>query len=439
MAKRITLNDANGVAEEHGGRCLSGAYENMFALMLWECKCGNTWKASLNNVKNNKSWCPICAYKKNGDRAKSKDGLSKAIAAAEKHGGICLSNEYTGMSHPMRWQCKSGHEWSSKLAAVLRGHWCFKCARNIPTIKDMRNLAKLMGGFCLSSKYIDSHHDLMWKCRNESHKEWHASSSNIKKGTWCPECAYDLRRLTIRDCQACAEKNRGECISAEYKNARTKLLWQCSAGHTFEMTFDAVKNVGQWCPKCAGVAKLDISLATDIAISRGGKCLSAKYINNKTKLKWECRCGNIFEAPMQDVKNKNQWCPKCSQPGKSQKLLYEILKRMFPNYTLKYNYRGFDWLRTSKFGKQEIDIFIEGIRIAVEYDGAQHFKIMRYGNAKKRLEKLKLIKKRDRIKNAKIKKHKSDVAYFIRIKYTEKITEDLIVSKLKDVGFIYAH
>jgi hypothetical protein len=42
----------------------------------------------------------------------------------------------------------------------------------------------------------------------------------------------------------------GKCLSGEYINARTKLIWQCSVGHVFELVPSKIKNQGLWCRKC---------------------------------------------------------------------------------------------------------------------------------------------------------------------------------------------
>jgi len=54
--------------------------------------------------------------------------------------------------------------------------------------------------------------------------------------------------------------------------------------------------------------KLTIEEMQRIAESRGGKCLSEKYINNRTKLKWQCEKGHIWEAAP-----RRSWCPYCSE------------------------------------------------------------------------------------------------------------------------------
>ena len=49
---------------------------------------------------------------------------------------------------------------------------------------------------------------------------------------------------------------------------------------------------------------------------RGGKCHSADYTNNHTKLRWRCRLGHEWEAIPNSVAPhdgfKSSWCPACA-------------------------------------------------------------------------------------------------------------------------------
>ncbi|PKM92484.1 MAG: hypothetical protein CVU81_00175, partial [Euryarchaeota archaeon HGW-Euryarchaeota-1] len=47
----------------------------------------------------------------------------------------------------------------------------------------------------------------------------------------------------------------------------------------------------------------------------GGKCLSTKYINANTKLKWQCKEGHRWEAIPSSIK-KGSWCPVCARKNK---------------------------------------------------------------------------------------------------------------------------
>jgi hypothetical protein len=58
------------------------------------------------------------------------------------------------------------------------------------------------------------------------------------------------KRLTIEEMQKIAEERNGKCLSKEYINSDTKLEWMCSEGHTWEQSSRLIKNRGTWCPHC---------------------------------------------------------------------------------------------------------------------------------------------------------------------------------------------
>jgi len=50
----------------------------------------------------------------------------------------------------------------------------------------------------------------------------------------------------------------------------------------------------------------------EIATSKGGKCLSTEYINNYTKLTFECKNGHIWNASPTSISNNGSWCGQCN-------------------------------------------------------------------------------------------------------------------------------
>ncbi len=50
----------------------------------------------------------------------------------------------------------------------------------------------------------------------------------------------------------------------------------------------------------------------EMASERKGKCLSKKYTNAMTKLKWQCQKGHIWEATPYSIKSRKSWCPVCA-------------------------------------------------------------------------------------------------------------------------------
>lgn len=118
------------------------------------------------------------------------------------------------------------------------------------------------------------------------------------------------QKLTIEKMQELAAIHGGNCLSKQYFNLRTKLQWQCSEQHVWEAPPDSIKS-GSWCPACAGRPKLTIDDMKDVSRSHGGKCLSKRYVNAHTHLKWRCKEGHEWQATYNNI-GKGKWCPRCA-------------------------------------------------------------------------------------------------------------------------------
>ncbi|MDH5675755.1 MAG: hypothetical protein OEZ06_26760 [Myxococcales bacterium] len=60
-------------------------------------------------------------------------------------------------------------------------------------------------------------------------------------------------RATIEQMQQLAETRGGRCLSATYVNARTKLGWQCAEGHRFSLRPKEVSAGRRWWKKSSGL------------------------------------------------------------------------------------------------------------------------------------------------------------------------------------------
>lgn len=348
---------------------------------------------------------------------------------AKSKGGVCLSKEYKNNYTKMLWECREGHQWEASFSGIKNfDYWCLKCYHQsmLLTIEDCIKFAKEKNGKCLSKEYIRGDKKLLWGC--EKGHIWEASFTNIRRGSWCKKCAIQKSRLTLHDCLEFAHNKEGKCLSNVYKNNITKMLWECENQHRWEASFNDVRKC--WCPKCSGVIIVTIEDCYNLATNNNGKCLSNEYKNAHTKMLWECQNKHQWEATCHNIKS-GKWCPKCSLK-KSQKKLTSIVEEIFPNFEIIVEKR-FKWL-----GLMSVDIYIPKLKLAIEYDGEQHFKPVRFGGmpVKLAVERFKEQKKRDKKKNKLILKHKESVKYFIRISYTEKLNKKNIIKILKTEGLL---
>ena len=363
--KRLSIDIAHQLAKKNGGKCLSKSYKNVKEKLKWECAEGHRWLGRLDHIKGGGGWCQKCFF------ARRRSGSFKKVQLiAKKQGGKCLSKEkdYSSRDAKLRFQCKDGHKWFGNVSKIICGIWCPKCAGFYKTIEDMHSLAKKHGGKCLSKKYINSYTKLKWecavghrwsalptktwcpKCAHKSrtdtienmqaiakkrggkciskkyeyvkkHLEWECAEghrwkavpSTVKNGSWCSICAFKKFAIGIEKMQLYAKKHSGVCLSKEYKDNNTYLEWKCSEGHRWKARPRQLIYEDKWCPECnkIKIANLALDEMRSIAKSRGGKCLSKKYVDNKTHLEWECAKGHRWKAVPNHIKHNQTWCRKC--------------------------------------------------------------------------------------------------------------------------------
>jgi hypothetical protein len=248
---RSAIHELRLIAEQRGGKCLSSRYVKATSPLEWRCALGHQWQASLASISRRNTWCPVCA----GTR---KLQLKDLYRLASDRGGKCLSRKYLNGRTPLMWECKYGHRWKAAAEQVKgglhkKGTWCPTCYdqrrifRPLGTIEEMRKLAFIRGGRCVSDGYSGSRTKLLWRC--EQGHQWYAVPGRIKRGNWCPDCAGN-QRLSLKDHRALAAAKGGECLSKTYRNNDAKLRWQCAKGHKWFATGSSVRR-GSWCARCA--------------------------------------------------------------------------------------------------------------------------------------------------------------------------------------------
>jgi len=311
----------------------------------------------------------------------------KELARAK--GGECLSDKYISTRTKLTFKCSKGHIWEAIPQGILyTDTWCRVCAGHVVTLEDLQKIAAERGGECLSNEYEGHQIKLLWRC-SRGH-EWLTTPSLIKQGKWCPQCYAErygrsLIKYAIEDMRSMAAQRGGECLSSEYINSTTKLLWRCKHGHEFYAHSASVRS-GRWCKKCAGVAnakihrKHTIEEMRGLAAERGGECLSNKYVNTLTKLRWRCSKGHEWRTAAQNILYRDQWCPICCKIGYREGVFRNAIENITgrPFHSIRPA-----WLRNRHGYVLEIDGFNEELMLGFEYQGQQHFEYIPRFHGKK--------------------------------------------------------
>ena len=88
--------------------------------------------------------------------------------------------------------------------------------------------------------------------------------------------------------------------------------WQCGRGHAWDNGLSAAQNVR--CMNCASQRREQhTERLKALAEERGGRMLSASYVDATTPLRWECAFGHSWDAQA-DVATR-RWCAECRRRG----------------------------------------------------------------------------------------------------------------------------
>lgn len=370
MGKLIPETEIRKDIESRDGELIKVEIINSVRYVTIKCnKDGNIWTAQLSNIKH-KAWCKEC-YK----RSKIRKVEFKDIQSLLNNNNLILTTKSIDIDYWQKidiWCPTHDFTWTTSYGQMEKGYLCRFCSSGAPPLKNIKKALEDK-----NCEFVERIHtscsvrNLLVRCNIHNH-EWKTNSRDILKGErWCIYCAREARKTSYKAIKTAVEKRGGTLLTEDCNGSLTRIDVKCANDHMFNTTFDYV-NQGYWCPTC---------------------------------------------------------------PHKTQTKLTDIIQKLYPDAKIHTNYRGFDWLKMNKRKQQrmEIDIWVPDIKLAVEYDGEQHFMPVTFGGiskeaAKKNLEK---CKRRDTKKTKLIASHPDQVKYFIRFNFKETINEANVRERLK--------
>lgn len=262
-----TLNNTATIIGNHvtlsltTGTLISGAFTGLLERYRLRCANGHEWEAQGRKISEG-SWCPQCSRAVAGQRSRSADGLERLKAAACAKGGRCLALRYVGTTGEYECECGEGHRWKTTGSHLLAGHWCAQCAaqqrgaslRTADGLDRLQATAEARGGACLTNAYTGRLKQYRFRCARGH--EWETEGGVVLSGSWCKQCADDQQRSTLDQMQEVALSRGGRCLSVKYQNSNAKLTWECHRGHVWDAAPSSVLQ-GSWCMNCwrLGISK----------------------------------------------------------------------------------------------------------------------------------------------------------------------------------------
>jgi very-short-patch-repair endonuclease len=196
----------------------------------------------------------------------------------------------------------------------------------------------------------------------------------------------------------------------EIDGNNSKIQIICKEHGVFEQRVSNHINLGDGCPKCAGVGKWN----TELLISEFKKIHNNLFDYSKVefegvdkKVKIICRNHGLFEQNIHKHLN-GQGCSLCDNNSKGEQYIKMYLEELNIKYIRQH---GFDTCRY--INKLNFDFYLPDHNTCIEFDGIQHFKPIKYFGGEKEY---KATKERDKSKNDWCFENKVNL---IRIKYNE--------------------
>lgn len=309
------LNDVQKIASNKGGVCLSTVISRR---LRFKCALGHEWETSIGNIINANSWCPICAsflYERicrlyfetlfNQKFPTSyppwlKNEKGNQLELDGYCGELGLAFEHNGKQHYQR--IKSS--WKDRFEQIQKNDQCKidLCKQNNVTLIIIPELFTM-------TKINDLKELIFNQCKIMNHK--------IPENFWDIEVNYNNVYLSNKETELFNRLKKNlldhgyELLSDRYFGAHFKYETKClKCGNIKTRHYSSLT---KQCTKCLGLKKRNsLQNCVILASKKNGVCLSDKYINNHSKMKWKCSLNHEWESTFNCIQS-GCWCPICAK------------------------------------------------------------------------------------------------------------------------------
>jgi predicted nucleic acid-binding Zn-ribbon protein len=249
------------------------------------------------------------------------------------------------------------------------------------------------------NSYVNSQQKINITCA--IHGEFKQSpAQHLQLSFGCPHCANNIplnnELVDIKLADRLVKR------IGDYVNSDRKILWQClKCNYEWNAAPDTILNARKGCIKCGGRFPLSNEMLDDrlkyLHIKRVGD-----IVNCRTKVDFLClQCSHMWGSKPDHILNSQSGCPVCSSNHKNE----SRIKDLFDVHQIDYLYQPKIYSIVECDNRRySFDFFIHDAKIAIEYQGAQHYRPVDFsGNLS--IEQLELNFKNQQIRDA----HKRDV------------------------------
>lgn len=316
---------------------------------------------------------------------------------------IIRLDDFIDVRTKIRFQClneECDNVWPAIPNNVINGKktGCRPCANKNRRMTDGQIDDSLVGRpIKRFDRCIKSDVPIRFQClKADCNKIWPARPNEIvNRGSGCPKCAGKMHLTNEELDLRLKELGTNILRDDNFTDVRVGMWFKCGNAGCTERWHTAPQHIlGEYsgCKICSGW-KINDEIIDRRLVGRNIERLS-KGNGTSAPMDFKCTiCNYIWSTDPNSVLNKETGCRPCSS-GKSEKIIHNIMAKsniVFERH--KYIKKIIDIIEPTK--NIIVDFYIPELRLVIEYNGAQHYEIVRFGScaqeeAKTNLEKQKL-------------------------------------------------
>ena len=314
--------------------------------------------------------------------------LDKVRAKLKRCDIELVSESYSGIETLISCRClKCGHLWPTRLRHINHGHGCPECGKKRQA-ETKHCPAERIGAVLrrLGITVLAIHRDkprtrIDFRCDTcgvEDSALW-----NDLRRRGCPKCgrrrAAEARRHTCDYIRNYLADLGIELLSKAYKDSKSKLHVRFRCGCEGDASFNSIQR-GVSCGNCAPNARVTIEDYRELARSHGGKILTMAQTTTQPS-QWKCakKSHPLFWRAYNVIK-RNTFCPECNALL-SERICRAAASQLFGVSFKKTKLRG---VRGVGGRPLELDAYSKSLKLAIEHNGQQHYRPVRFGNQTQR-------------------------------------------------------
>lgn len=238
--------------------------------IIWKCKHGHEWEASVKSRTINGTGCPYCSHNKVLAGFNDLASQYPDIAAEWSDRNLpLLPTMVTAFANSKAWwKCRDcGNEWYTLISTRAGGSRCPYCS-GYTLLKGFNDLATTHPdiaaewserNYPLMPDEVNakSRHNVWWKCKTCGN-EWKSVINARVKGTVCPVCAdrtvlagYNDLATTDRKLLAEWDYEKNSLLPTQVsRRSMKRVWWKCSLGHSWKAKISDRTIIGEKCTVC---------------------------------------------------------------------------------------------------------------------------------------------------------------------------------------------